>query len=128
MEKHLEFFKLNGIWYADIPENTLDENEMLLGSDEFLEKVVGDCKRVAMDLTTEEPEDYLVKMAISVHDDMGGEYLLSGKLIDKFEDNGTNLPLTAWICNATHTVFGEHPDAIYIKNIYKFVPIVIDVE
>ena len=39
MEKYLEFFKLNGSWYADIPENTLEENEMLLGSDEFLEKV-----------------------------------------------------------------------------------------
>lgn len=128
MEKYLEFFKLNGIWYADIPENTLDENEMLLGADEFLEKVVGDCKRVAMDLATEEPDEYLVKLSIASHDDMGGEYLLSGKLVDKFEDNGTALPMTAWICNATHSVFGEHPDTIYIKNIYKFVPIVIDVE
>lgn len=128
MEKYLEFFKLNGIWYADIPENTLDENEMLLGADEFLEKVVGDCKRVAMDLATEEPEDYLVKMVISSHDDMGGEYILSGKLVDKFETDGTSLPMTAWICNATHTVFGEHPDVIYIKNIYKFVPIIVDVE
>ena len=128
MEKYLEFFKLNGIWYADIPENTLDENEMLLGADEFLEKVVGDCKRVAMDLATEEPEDYLVKMVISSHDDMGGEYIISGKLVDKFEDDGTSLPMTAWICNATHTVFGEHPDVIYIKNIYKFVPIIVDVD
>jgi len=129
MEKYLEFFKLNGIWYADIPENTLDENEMLLGADEFLEKVVGDCKRVAMDLATVEPDEYLVKMTISSHDDMGGEYILSGKLIDKIEINeGISLPMTAWICNATHTVFGEHPDVIYIKNIYKFVPIVVDVE
>ena len=27
MKKYLEFFKQNGIWYADIPENTLEENE-----------------------------------------------------------------------------------------------------
>ena len=124
----LEFFKLNGCWYADIPGNTLDENEMLLGSDEFLEKVVGDCKRVAMDLSTEEPDEYLVKMSITMHDDMGGEYILSGKLIDKLENAGISLPMTAWVCNATHTVFGEHPEVIYIENIYKFVPIVVDVD
>ena len=128
MEKYLEFFKLNGIWYADIPENTLEENEMLLGSDEFLEKVVGDCKRVGMDLATVEPDNYLVKMVLTTHDDMGGEYILSGKLIDKFETSGTHLPMTAWICNATHSVFGEHPETIYIKGIYKFVPICVDVE
>ena len=128
MEKYLEFFKLNGSWYADIPENTLEENEMLLGSDEFLEKVVGDCKRIAMDLSTEYCNDYLVKMVITSHDDVGGEYMLSGKLVDKFENEGTPLPMTAWICNATHSVFGEHPDVIYIKSIYKFVPIVVDVE
>ena len=128
MEKYLEFFKLNGSWYADIPENTLEENEMLLGSDEFLEKVVGDCKRIAMDLSTEYCNNYLVKMVITSHDDVGGEYMLSGKLVDKFENEGTPLPMTAWICNATHSVFGEHPDVIYIKSIYKFVPIVVDVE
>jgi hypothetical protein len=128
METYLEFFKLNGIWYADIPENSLEENEMVLGSDEFLENVVGDCKRVAMDLTTEEPDSYLVKLSITMHDDVGGEYILSGKLIDKIENDGTSMPMTAWICNATHTVFGEHPDVIFIKNIYKFVPIVVDVE
>lgn len=128
MSKYLEFFKLNGIWYADIPANTLEDNEMLLGSDEFLEKVVGDCKRVAMDLDITEPDEYLVKMVLSSHDDMGGEYVLSGKLIDKLKDEGTHLPMTAWIRNATHTVFGEHPDVIYIKSIYKFVPIVVDVE
>ena len=120
MEKYLEFFKQNGSWYADIPENTLDENEMLLGSDEFLEKVIGGHSRVAMNLSTEENGPYLVKMVISMHDDMGGEYLLSGPLIDEIEETGTSLPMTAWICNATHTVFGEHPDVIYINEIHTF--------
>jgi hypothetical protein len=118
MEKYLEFFKQNGIWYADIPQNTLDENEMMAGSDEFLEKVVGDSKRVLLHLSTEELEEpYLVKMAIAVHDDMGGEYLLSGPLIEEFESEGLSMPMTAWICNATHTIFGEHPDLIYIYSI-----------
>ena len=91
MKKYLEFFKLNGIWYADIPENTLEETEMLLGSDEFLEMVVGDCKRVAMDLVTDECDDYLVKLTLTSHDEMGGEYSMSGKLIDKFEKEGNHL-------------------------------------
>ena len=125
MEKYLEFFKLNGIWYADIPERTLEENEMLLGADEFLENVVGDCKRVGMDLSTTEPDEYLLKLVVISHDDVGGEYELSGKLYDKYINNGITLPPTVWICNATHSVFGEHPDVIYVKNIYKYVPIVI---
>lgn len=126
MKTYLEFFKQNGIWYADIPENTLEENEMLLGSDEFLTIVVGDCNRIAMDLSTDDEDTYLVKMVLDTHDDMGGEYILSGKLIDKFENENVLMPMTAWICNATHTVFGEHPDVIYILNIYKFVPIVVE--
>lgn len=119
MEKYLEFYKENGIWYADIPENTPEENEMLLGADEFLEKMVGECKRVGMDLTTDDQMSYLVKMKMVMHDDVGGEYVLSGPLIDEAESNGTSMPMTAWICNATHTVFGEHPDIICIKEIHK---------
>lgn len=128
MKKYLEFYKEKGIWYADIPENTPEENEMLLGADEFLEELFKDCKKVAMDLNTEEPEKYLVKMKLIMHDEIGGEYVLSGPLIDVAEKNRTQVPLTAWICNATHTVFGEHPDLIFIENIYKFVPVILETE
>lgn len=119
MKKYLEFFKQNGIWYADIPENTLEENEMLAGSDEFLEKVICGHKRVGMDLSTEEDGPYLVKMVLSMHDDVGGEYILAGSLIDEIEQMGISMPMTAWICNATHSVFGEHPEVIYINKIYQ---------
>ena len=119
MEKRVEFFKQNGIWYADLPENTLEENEMLAGSDEFLEKVTGDCNRVALDLSTEPVIPYLVKMKLETHDEIGGDYLLSGPLIEAEEQEGMSMPVTAWICNATHSVFGEHPDEIYITHIYK---------
>ena len=40
MEKTIRFFKINeGInagWYADVPEHTLEENQMVSGSDTFL--------------------------------------------------------------------------------------------
>ena len=43
MEKTIRFFKINeGInagWYADVPGHTLAENQMVSGSDTFLEEV-----------------------------------------------------------------------------------------
>ena len=43
MEKTIRFFKINdGVnagWYADVPGHTLEENQMVSGSDTFLEKV-----------------------------------------------------------------------------------------
>ena len=43
MEKTIRFFKINeGInegWYADVPGHTLEENQMVSGSDTFLEEV-----------------------------------------------------------------------------------------
>ena len=42
MEKTIRFFKINeGInagWYADVPGHTLEENQMVSGSDTFLEE------------------------------------------------------------------------------------------
>ena len=43
MGKTIRFFKIDeGIkagWYADVPGHTLEENQMVSGSDTFLEKV-----------------------------------------------------------------------------------------
>lgn len=43
MEKTIRFFKINeGInagWYADVSGHTLEENQMVSGSDTFLEEV-----------------------------------------------------------------------------------------
>ena len=43
MQKSVRFFKVNegpqAGWYADVPNHTLEDNEMVAGSDEFLEAV-----------------------------------------------------------------------------------------
>ena len=36
MTTTLRFFKLDNRWYADVPNHTLAENEMVAGSDDFL--------------------------------------------------------------------------------------------
>lgn len=36
MTTTLRFFKLDDRWYADVPNHTLHENEMVAGSDDFL--------------------------------------------------------------------------------------------
>jgi len=118
MKTKLEFFKQDGRWYADVPEHTLDENEMILGSDEFLEKISRGNERIAMEFSTDSADSYLVKLSMSSHDEDGAEYLMSGPFIDAIEEGGVTLPLTIWICNVTHTVLGEHPDVIYITRFF----------
>lgn len=119
MKKIIQFFKQDCKWYADVPEHSLMDNEMVLGSDEFLEKVSDGYDKINLGLSTEEPETYLVKMTMVSHDDDGAEYLISGELIDNMEYVGYNIPMTVWICNVTHTVFGEHPEKIYITDIKR---------
>ena len=37
MEKIVRFFKQDNKWYADIPNHTLEDNEMVMGADIALE-------------------------------------------------------------------------------------------
>ena len=37
METKLRFFKQDKKWYADVPNHTLEENEMVMGSDAALD-------------------------------------------------------------------------------------------
>ena len=39
MESKLSFYKEQERWYADIPEVSKEDNEMVLGADIFLDKV-----------------------------------------------------------------------------------------
>ena len=40
----LKFFKHNNRWYADVPNPTLDENEMVAGADELLSELCTKCR------------------------------------------------------------------------------------
>lgn len=105
---NLKFYKENGIWYADIPQHTKEENEMVMGSDTFLELYSTDGKTCNVKFEVEEPESYIMKLTRGEHDWDGAYYTVEGNCANNME---------IWICNVTHTVCGEHPEYIFITNI-----------
>ena len=123
MEKTIRFFKINeGInagWYADVPGHTLKENQMVSGSDTFLEvvdSVIGG--RGEVTVTVSESLDvnsnpFLAKLNMRSHNQWGATYVLSGPIAEQYGAVGFEL----WICNVTHDVLGEHPKCIYINDI-----------
>jgi hypothetical protein len=105
----LKFFKLQSRWYADVPNHTLEENEMVCGADSLLEEISQflNSPEVTLDLDIN-PSDFPFATLIQIeHDDCGATYRVQSPF-------NTNL---VWICNVTHDVLGEHPDRIYINSI-----------
>ena len=123
MNKTIRFFRINeGInkgWYADVPGHTLEENEMVSGSDTFLEEVdslLGGRGEVTIDVATSmdvSADPFLAKLNMRSHNQWGATYVLSGPMAEQYGATGFEL----WICNVTHDVLGEHPRCIYINGI-----------
>lgn len=105
MVKEIKFFKLNGRWYADIPNHTLEDNEMIMGSEVLLEKFANGSNEVTVKVSDKPVPDYLIRMYQTEHDSDGAWYQL---VVMSYESE------QIWICNVTHDVFGEHPEQIYI--------------
>ena len=120
MLKTIRFFKISEGqqkgWYADVPGHTLEENEMVSGSDVFLEEVnriLGGSNEVTLTLSdNNEPGEFLAKLVMKSHNQWGATYILSGPIAVQYNAVGFEL----WICNVTHDVMGEHPRSIYIHN------------
>lgn len=115
MKTEVRFYKENGNWYADIPNHTKEENEMVMGADaalDWLLESANDCrvdKKNEITLTlSDNNEKYIAHLSITDHDEDGAYYMVSG---------GIGVVEQIWICNVTHDVFGEHPEDIYILNI-----------
>lgn len=124
MEKTIRFFKIsesnNAGWYADVPNHSLAENQMVSGSDEFLEQVdtilggKGEVTiNVADSVDVKDGKSFLAKLEMRSHNQWGATYVLSGPMAQRYNAVGFEL----WICNVTHDVLGEHPRCIYINNI-----------
>ena len=121
MIRTIRFFKINegpeAGWYADVPNHTLAENEMVAGSDTFLEAVDqktdndGEVHITCSD--NNETGSFLAKLLIKNHNQFGATYILAGPMAEKHDAVGYEL----WICNVTHDVLGEHPKSIYIHEI-----------
>ena len=121
MIKTVRFFKISegpqAGWYADIPNHTLVENQMVSGSDSFLEEVntlLGNAGEVHITVSDDNSgEQFLAKLLMKAHNQWGATYILTGPLADQYDAVGFEL----WICNVTHDVLGEHPRSIYIHEI-----------
>ena len=106
MKTVLKFFKQDGKWYADVPNHTLEENEMVMGSDVMLEMFANGATGLNITLSDDDISDSFITLKRKEHDDDGAWYTVFGT---DFED--------VWICNVTHDVLGEHPENIYISKI-----------
>ena len=112
--KTLRFFKQDDKWYADVPNHTLEENEMVFGSDVMLDMLASGRESVTLKLSDGFENDYekpIVALYRKEHDNDGAFYSVEA-LTTLF----TGILSDIWICNVTHDVFGEHPEKIYIYN------------
>ena len=124
MNKIIKFFKKNNKWYADIPNHTLEENEMVMGADIFLDWISKGKKNVKLATTTEETWLNMFPFILSMieHDGEGATYSVAGSQLSEFLENVdmsqfiNGIP-TVWLCNVMHDVFGEHPRLIYVYSI-----------
>ena len=125
METKLRFFKRDKKWYADVPNHTLEENEMIMGSDTALDLMADNKDEIVLTLSDEDDKHSILTMTMKEHDSEGAYYTLSGFLYNKFLDlfalDSSTLPSDItneiWICNVTHDVFGSHPKNIYLLKI-----------
>ena len=125
METKLRFFKRDKKWYADVPNHTLEENEMIMGSDTALDLMSDNKDEIVLTLSDEDDEHSILTMTMKEHDSEGAYYILSGFLYNRFLDlfalDSSTLPSDItneiWICNVTHDVFGSHPKNIYLLKI-----------
>lgn len=125
METKLRFFKRDKKWYADVPNHTLEENEMIMGSDTALDLMADNKDEIVLTLSDEDDKHSILTMTMTEHDSEGAYYTLSGFLYNKFLDlfaldsstSLSDITNEIWICNVTHDIFGCHPKNIYLLKI-----------
>lgn len=118
--KAISFYKEDKMWYADVPEHTKEENEMVYGADKFLEFLSGGKDRVTLEVADDiYPKPSFLLQQIH-HDDAGSTYEIlpyhhdaPGLGYCPQEAAGQKL----WLCNVVHTVLGEHPKYISIISV-----------
>lgn len=84
METKLRFFKRDKKWYADVPNHTLEDNEMIMGSDTALDLMSDNKDEIVLTLSDEDDEHSILTMTMKEHDSEGAYYTLSGFYITNF--------------------------------------------
>ena len=101
--KEIRFYRSGTEWFADVPQHTKAENQMVAGADTHEVFVV-----LSSDIPN--PDEWKLHLHIVEHDKFGATY--------KVKAAGQEGVQIAWLCNVMHTVFGgEHPTDIYIHSI-----------
>lgn len=115
--KHIEFYKKDGVWYADVPEHSEEENEMVAGADVFLDKISDGCSSVGLDVFDKIYPKARILLKRTDHDDYGATYIILDNHRDAPALSGESQVFAGhklWLCNVTHTFLGEHPEYISI--------------
>lgn len=106
MKNKLRFYKENEKWYADIPGVSKEDNEMVFGSDIFLEKISNGKPQVIIEFSDSDENNAIYAFKMTDHDEYGASYC------DVHNEEGT-----IWLCNVAHEIFVEHPAEIFITDI-----------
>ena len=112
VRKEIRFYRSGTEWFADVPQHTKAENQMVAGADTLLEEVSDGADEVFVVLSSDipNPDEWKLHLHIVEHDKFGATY--------KVKAAGQEGVQIAWLCNVMHTVFGgEHPTDIYIHSI-----------
>lgn len=121
MIKDIRFFKQDNKWYADVPNHSLEDNEMVLGADSILELISEGKPELTITLADTKPENYYLHFAIDEHDDEGAWYAFDGpwytSAMNALIDALGLVESKIWVCNVTHDVFGEHPEEMWLIKI-----------
>lgn len=108
---NLKFYKdiITLKWYVYLPEfdGEIEELEMVMGADLMLEILGQGSDTVYVDIYTEEPDLYNVKLE-STNDNLAD----CMTYISKWRNNSD---FEVWLCKVTEFVFGNFPNTIYIK-------------
>ena len=121
MEAKVYFYNDGGNWYANVLEHTKEENLMVGGADAFLEQAYiafGNRSKLekSLDIVFTDKKDncgYVAKLTMTSHNQYGAYYSI--EFTPQFSPT---IPIDSlWLCNVTHTVCGEHPKEIYIRQI-----------
>ena len=120
MTTELRFFKLEDRWFADVPGHTLAENEMVAGSDDFLNACDAGTGNVVIEMS-DQPTGYdICHLKMLDHNQYGATYSVNVRHCEAKEGPWQSVDFGVqklWICNVTHDVLGEHPRNIYIQKI-----------
>lgn len=114
MEKIISFYERDGRWFADLPDyieagGTEEDCEMILGADEWLEKLSCGKNRITLKLSTIPLRE---ELNLYHKDNSGATYIAY-----RFEEEDVNHVI--WLCPVTLFVFGEYPQTIYYEKILQ---------